>query len=331
MTAPVHPAKKHPPGPPDGAWDARDPLGETLHTLRMSGVVYAHSQLSAPWGVDLPPMPDCLLFHVVTAGHCFLKVEGENAIEMRPGQFVLVPHGLGHAIFDHESSLREDFFNLPIERPSPRYERIHYGGGGAGTTLVCGAVRFKHPAARELVRLLPRILQVEAWSSPHADWMHATLRLMAAEAAAQQPGGETIVTRLADILVIQAIRTWLAEDPMARTGWLGALHDERIGRALVRIHRDPSYEWTVASMAEAASMSRSAFSARFSELVGESPAHYLTRWRMHLAGSWMREQRMSASACAGRLGYESLAAFHRAFKRVMGVPPGRWLRTQAEV
>ena len=203
---------------------------------------------------------------------------------------------------------------------------LEYGGGGEETRLICGAVRFEHPAARDLVEMLPALIHLKTWNTPHAEWMHSTLRLMAAEATSRQPGGKTIVTRLADILVVQAIRAWLVENASVQTGWLGALNDERIGGALLRIHREPTTDWTVASLAAACSMSRSAFSARFTELVGETAMQYVTRWRMHLAGSWMKEQDLTASECASNLGYNSEAAFNRAFKRVMGKTPGQWKR-----
>jgi AraC-like DNA-binding protein len=217
-----------------------------------------------------------------------------------------------------------NYFDLPIEHISPRYEMLTYGGGGNDTTLICGAVQIDHPAARDLVELLPSLIHIKTWNSPNAEWMHSSLRLMAAEANSRQPGGETVVTRLADILVIQAIRTWLVEHPESRRGWLGALSDDRIGPALLLIHREPSKNWTVASLAESVSMSRSAFSARFTALVGESAMQYVTRWRMHVAGAWLRDTEMTAAECGAKLGYNSEAAFSRAFKRFLGVPPGAW-------
>ena len=320
-----------PPGPPADAWTPADPFGEALHFLRMSGVVYARSELTAPWGVDLPPMPDCVLFHVVTSGELWLDSGDGEPTRVRPGEFVLIPHGEGHRISDDPESPAEDFFDLPIERISERYEFLRYGGGGAETKLICGAVRFHHPAARELVRLLPRLLRIEAVSSPHADWMQSTLRLMAAESAERRPGGETVVTRLADILVIQAIRTWIAQNPDAQTGWLGALHDEHIGPAILRMQRDPARAWTVASLASEVAMSRSAFAARFSELVGQTPMQYLTQWRMHVATSWLEEGDLTVMELADRLGYRSEAAFSRAFKRIVGVSPGSVRRRSEEV
>ncbi len=154
------------------------------------------------------------------------------------------------------------------------------------------------------------------------EWIQSTLRLMAAEASELRPGGETIITRLADILVIQAIRSWMSEDPVAQTGWLGALQDKEIGRAILLIQRNPAQAWTVASLANEVAMSRSAFAARFKELVGESPMQYIARWKMNLALTWLKEEDITLSKLADRLGYQSEAAFSRAFKRFIGVSPG---------
>ena len=137
--------------------------------------------------------------------------------------------------------------------------------------------------AQRLVTLLPSVITVDAWSSPELESIQSTLRLMAVEAQDMRPGGEAVVTRLADILVIQAIRSWMAKDPAAQTGWLGALQDRQIGRALALVHRDPSHPWTVESLASEVAMSRSAFAARFTSLVGEPAMHYVARWRMNVA------------------------------------------------
>jgi AraC-like DNA-binding protein len=135
-------------------------------------------------------------------------------------------------------------------------------------------------------------------------------------------GGEAVITRLADILVIHAIRFWIANDPLAQTGWLGALQDPKIGKAISKIHRNPGRAWTLDLLAREASMSRSAFAARFTELVGEPVMHYLTRWRMHSAHARLQEGNATVSEVALTLGYESEAAFNRAFKRHLGISPG---------
>ena len=152
--------------------------------------------------------------------------------------------------------------------------------------------------------------------------MQSTLRLIAAEAMELRPGGETVITRLADILVIQSIRFWIQEDSTTQRGWLGALQDTQTGPAIMLSHRNPDYPWTVASLASEAAMSRSAFAARFTALVGEPAMHYLARWRMHLALTWLNEDRVTLAELASGLGYQSEAAFSRAFKRFNGISPG---------
>jgi AraC-like DNA-binding protein len=306
-----------------------DPLGEALHFLRMSGTFYCRSELTAPWGLTLPERPGCLSFHVVTFGRALLEVEGEEPHALEPGDLALVPHGRGHRLVGEPGAAAAPIGELRHEHVSDRYAILRHGGGGAPTTIVCGAVRFDHPAAHHLVALLPRVIHVRASALQHTEWLQSTLALMAAEARELRPGGETVITRLADILVIQAIRSWIEQDPAAQTGWLGALQDRQIGRAVALIHREPTRAWTVSTLAAEAAMSRSAFAARFTQLVGEPAMHYVARWRMHVAVTWMRDEGVGVSEMAGRLGYRSEAAFSRAFKRFIGVPPGAARRGRA--
>ncbi len=303
-------------------WKPVDPLGEALHFLRMTGVFYCRSEFTAPWGLALPPFPSSMMFHVVTAGQCWLEVDGAERCQLRPGDLALVPHGAGHRLVSDEDAHPEQLFDLPRELISDRYEVLRHGGGGDAATVICGVVRFDHPAAEQLLRLLPRRIKVDAWSSPETEWIQSTLRFIAAEARELRAGGETVITRLADILVIQSIRSWLAQDPAAQTGWLGALRNREIGRAIALIHRSPTEMWTVESLAREVGLSRSAFSARFTELVGEPAMRYATRWKINTAILWLRENDAPIATLASRLGYDSEAAFNRAFKRVAGKTPG---------
>jgi AraC-like DNA-binding protein len=306
------------PGPPLGP---SDPLGEALHLLGLSGSYYGHTELTEPWGLELPPMDECLWFHVLTSGHGTLEV-GDDLVEMRPGDVTLVPHGAGHWLRSDAAAPTPSVFDLDMERVGDRYEILRHGGGGRPAVMVCCAVRFAHPAARNLAAALPAVIHVPAAASPDAETIQSTVRLMAAEASAMRPGGETVVTRLADILVVQTIRSWIERDPAARTGWLGALRDPLIGRAIARIHADPARDWTVASLAAEVAMSRSAFAARFTRLVGEPAMGYVARWRMNVAIDALRDEGATVAQLADRLGYRSEAAFSRAFKRVVGIPPG---------
>jgi AraC-like DNA-binding protein len=311
-------------------WAPTDPLGEALHYLRMNGAFYCRSELTAPWGLTLMPMPGYMWFHVPTMGRALLEAHGAEPTLVRAGDLALVSHGEGHELLSEPGADAPGILDLDREYVSDRYEILRHGGGGAPTTLICGAVRFDHPAARNLVEILPPTIHVEAAASPELEWMQSTIRLMAAEAKELRPGSEAVITRLADILVVQAIRSWIENDPAAQNGWLGALHDKQLGRAIALIHREPERQWTVASLARELAMSRSAFAARFTELVGEPVMQYLARWRMQLAVNALREDGPTVAQLARQLGYGSEAAFARAFKRVIGVSPGA-VRAGADV
>jgi AraC-like DNA-binding protein len=294
---------------------AGDPLAVALQPLRMTGAFYCSSELTEPWGMTLPPLPGYAWFHVLSEGRCELEAEAAGTT-LRRGDLALVPHGTGHVLRSAPGVAAPDILDLDREQISDRYELLRAGGGGERARLICGAVRFDHPAAQNLVELLPGIVRVD-----DAAPMQATLALIAAETSEPRPGGEAVVTRLADILVIQAIRAWIETDPEARAGWLGALRDERIGRALNLIHAEPERDWTVAALARDVAMSRSAFAARFTELVGVPVLRYLTEWRMRLAQGRLEEDGVTVATVAAELGYGSEAAFARAFKRVTGTAP----------
>jgi AraC-like DNA-binding protein len=299
-----------------------DPLGETLHLLKLTGILYSRAELTAPWGADMPAFEGCMMFHIVTAGNCWLEVKGEEPRLLRPGSLALVPHGNGHVIRSGPNEPSVPLFDIPVEKISDQYEIMRFGGGGELTQMTCGVVRFDHVAGQQLVALLPEVLEIDSWAEVENSWLQSTLRFIAHEARALRPGGETVMTRLADILIIQAIRSWIDSAPETEQGWLAALRDPQIGRALLSIHREPGKDWTLESLAKEAGMSRSGFSARFTSTVGDAAMRYLTRWRLQLARVQLQETVAPIAMLADRFGYQSEAAFSRAFKREFGVPPG---------
>lgn len=300
----------------------QDRLGEVLHLLKLTGTLYCRAELSAPWGVELPPFDDCLMFHIVTSGHCWLTVEGEEPTLLQAGSLVLLPHGKGHSIVSDVEQPTTPLFDIPVEKVSERLELMHYGGGGATTQLTCGVARFDHAAGKELIKSLATVMHIHSWMEEEDNWLQSTLRFIAREARELKPGSETVITHLADILIIQAIRAWIDSAPTGESGWITALRDKQIGRALALIHRHPENDWTVDGLAREIGMSRSGFSARFSALMGESAMRYVTRWRMQLARLQLKESSEPLVAVAERLGYQSEAAFSRAFKREFGISPG---------
>jgi AraC-like DNA-binding protein len=299
-----------------------DPLGETLHLLRLTGTLYCRSELTAPWGVDLPPLEGCMMLHVITVGGCWLEVRQDEPRWLPQGSVALVPHGVGHVLRSDSDAPSAPLFDIPVEQVSERYEVMRHGGGGDFTHAICVVVRFDHVAAEQLVALLPNVIQLNPWKDDGSAWLQDSLRFISREAAELRPGGETVITRLADILVIQMIRAWIDTAPEGQQGWLAALRDPQIGRALAAIHRTPEHAWSVAELAQDVGMSRSAFSARFTQLVGDSVMRYLTRWRLQLARTYLRETSDPLARIAERIGYESQAAFCRAFKRMFAAPPG---------
>jgi AraC-like DNA-binding protein len=251
-----------------------------------------------------------------------VEIDGTPHSLIQPGALTLVPHGRGHVVASAPGLEASKLFDIPREPLSERYEMLRLGGDGERTTMICGVFQFDDPAAQRLITLLPEVITVGTWATPQAEWIESTLRMITAEAMEMYPGGETVITRLADILVVHALRYWITHAGSRQTGWLGALHDRQIGPVISKVHRRPTQRWTLESLAAEASTSRSAFAARFTELVGESAMHYVTRWQMNSARSRLAESDLTVAEVAHSFGYESEAAFNRAFRRHLGISPG---------
>ncbi|MBG6177248.1 AraC-like DNA-binding protein [Labrenzia sp. EL_208] len=299
-----------------------DPLGDVFHLLRLTGTFYCAPELREPWGIDVPDLAERMVLVAVTEGACVLFLEDETEIELRPGQLILLPHGRPVKLKSSRDVTATPLFDIPAKRHSPNYETMIFGGSGRLTRMICGVLRVDHAVAKRLIDLLPSKIFLDTFDQGASTWLHSTLRYLAEEAGDPRPGGEVVLTRLADILVVQAIRSWLEKSDGHEAGWIGALRHPKLGRALQAFHREPHITWTVARLARCAGMSRSAFSARFKEMTGEGAMQYVTRWRMQLAWTEFQDGEMSLGQVAAQLGYDSEAAFSRAFKRVTGHTPG---------
>lgn len=266
-------------------------------------------------------MPESLIFHIIIEGSAWITFRNGERYLLEAGDFALLPQGRGHSVVDAPETPTINLFD--VERPllSPRYELLEIDGGGSPTSLICGLGSVKDPAAQRMIGLLPKIIVMKS-GNPGNEWLRSSVQVMMQEARSLGPGGDAVITRVSDILVVQAIRHWLQTDPQAQTGWLGALKDAKVGRALALIHREPTQPWTVESLAEAVDVSRSGLAARFSDLVGQTPMTYLRQWRFEVARNWLRETDHSLAEIAEQLGYESEASFSRAFKKATGQTPG---------
>lgn len=301
----------------------QDILGETLYSLRFEGTLYSKSELTAPWGIDMPPMDGKMMFHILTKGECWLRVANHEAIHLTPGDIVLLPRGAGHQIACDQSVACQPFFDIPATQVSERFERIQYGGNGEETFLTCGVLSLDNLTARKLMSQLPPLIHIKSEDSELPASLQTLTKLMEKEAETLRAGGEAVLSNLADIIVIQVIRHWIEHAPEANQGWLGALKDPKIGKALALMHDQPETAWTLDRLAHQVGMSRSGFSARFTEVMGISAKQYLTEWRMGMARLRIMNSPVSLIELAEEFGYTSEAAFSRAYKRVFGVPPLR--------
>lgn len=297
-----------------------DPLNEVLQDLRLGQGYYCHSELRAPWGVDFPDQ-QWASFHFVAEGRACVLL-GEKLIPLEAGDFVLMPQGRAHGLASSAKATRVAFAALKLEQTAPNAAKLRAGGSGERSVFVCGGARFSGPAAPPLLAHLPELILVRKETRAEFDWLRPTLEAMAHEVGSARPGAAAVMTRLADILIIQAVRTWAASEPTADGGWLSALRDPQVGRSLALMHREPGKDWDIEGLARAVGMSRAVFAERFASLVGQPPKQYLTHWRMRLASQWLREEGLNLAQVADRLGYGSEAAFSRAFKKHHGESPG---------
>lgn len=272
-----------------------------------------------------------MFFHYISRGGCKVRLADNPAtVEARAGGLLLFAH-------DDTHLLGNDLQLAPLESesvpesfsPGTDLMELYHGGGGATTHFVCGYPACNRSVSRRLLDALPRFLRIPLGEGTAASAVRELLRMGVRESAGAQPGGATTLTRLSDLLFVEAMRAYIASLPPGRNGWLAGLRDAQVGRALALLHGEPRRIWTVDELAREVALSRSALAERFAALVGEPPMQYLTRWRLALAAQALRSGAEAITRVAERSGYEPEAAFSRAFKREFGMPPAAWRRAAA--
>src|SRR5450755_2141933 len=303
-----------------------DVLTDVLETVRVVAACYGRLEATAPWGIRVRASEDAK-FHVVLSGHARLLVDGtDEPIELSEGDIVALPHGHAHSLIDDPSIVAQPLEELLVCRARGDGSILRVGGGGKASTIVSGRFRFEDRRNNPLLSVLPSVITLRGEMGKSVRWLEPTLKFIACEAASGRPGSQTVIARLADVLFIQIVRGHLASLPANGSGWLSALADTQIGAALGHIHQNPEQDWTVQSLASKVAMSRSAFASRFMRLVGEPPLSYVTRWRMQKAAGMLREGKRTLAEVASQVGYDSEAAFSKAFKRAVGSAPGAYRR-----
>jgi len=311
-----------------------DPLSEVLLSIRLNGGVFLSAHFTAPWCIDVRITPDdcarfltkpaqVIAYHVVIEGRLLVGLEGEPMIEVRAGEIVLFPQNDPHTLANEPGIKPVRAGDLIQPSKDGNLQRISHGGGGAATRIFCGFLASEE-MYNPLMLTLPKALKIDVRRGGSREWIEASVRFAAGELAEGRLASSSVMARLSESLLTEAIRQYsstLAEEDM---GWLKGLRDPQVGRALALIHQRIGAPWSVESLAREVALSRSAFVERFTSLVGMPPIRYLTMWRLQTAKLNLRETGKSIAQLAHFVGYESGEAFSRAFKREYGLSPAQW-------
>lgn len=313
-----------------------DALSDVLRAVRLTGAVFFDVQASEPWVAETPrgeaivgaifPGADHLIsYHVITGGTCYGGLIGQPAIHLSAGDVIVFPHGDAHAM-SSAPGMRDAPDPSKFRRPGDGQLPFSISMGQAHTEpahLVCGFLACDARPFNPLLAALPPVIKV---SDRAGGAIAAFVHMALAESREPRPGGESVLGRLSELMFVDVIRRYLESLPADRTDWLSALREPFVGRALAALHRSPARDWTLESLAHEVGLSRSALAERFTAFVGQPPMQYLASWRMQLAANHLQSGTDSVAQIAERVGYESEAAFSRAFKKAAGVPPSQWRR-----
>ncbi|HEF4760757.1 TPA: AraC family transcriptional regulator [Pseudomonas putida] len=311
-----------------------DALSDVLRVIRLSGGVFLEAEFTAPWCISgrisaddckpyLAAPRQVIASHFVAAGSMQIRIEEGAALDVRAGELILLPRNDLHT-FGSDLGIAPMPVKEVIEPPEiGGISRIKYGGGGESTQILCGFLGSETPFS-PLLSSLPALLKLDLRATASGAWIESSFRFAVSEIAAGRVGSATVIAKLSELLFVEAVSQYVASLPTERRGWLAGLRDPHIGRALALLHARPTESWTAEALALEVGMSRSVFAERFTALVGQPPMQYLTLWRMHVAAQQLREGRGNVAQIGFAVGYESEAAFSRAFKRQFGTSPGTW-------
>lgn len=315
-----------------------DRFADIFRAMHLSGGIFLDAEFTAPWCVaakvgpedcrPFAPVPHSIIaFHYVSSGRMLLLVDEQLPIEVERGDIVVLPRNDEHRLASHPNlePVSAEFLIQP--GADGRLAHIEYGGGGALTQIVCGFLgsdRHDDP----VLNMLPTVLKLKVEEDALGEWIESSFRFAAREMSFGLTESPATLAKLAELLFMEAVRRYVNSLPGAESRWCDGARDPRIARALSLLHGQIQRRWTAEQLAREAGMSRSAFAERFTRIMGESPMRYLTRIRLHAASHRLKESNESIGRIALAVGYESEAAFHRAFKREFGVPPATWRKQQ---
>ena len=306
-----------------------DALSDILKTIRLHTSTYFCSHFNTHWGMDIDKR-ESGLFHVLMEGSCWLKAANQNEpVRINEGDIVAFPTGGAHWIGDNLESERlpgNEAVNRIVSGDNPFYKAADHPHSSIRNTLMCGAFEYDSSIRHPLIKGLPCFIHIKANDNIDIGWLKTLIQVLSSETRQPSPGSTIVSDRLTEILFIQLLRLYMINNKH-ENGYLHALADTRIGKVLNLIHNEQENLWTVNTLADQAALSRSAFTERFTRMVGESPKSYLMNWRMQRARRLLNESKLSMHAIAEKAGYASEAAFSKAFKQNFGISPGAYRRS----
>jgi AraC-like DNA-binding protein len=312
-----------------------DVLSEVLKVVKLQGALYYNGEFSSPWSFCAPHSRmvaphlapgagHVIIYHLLTEGKASARLLDGERVPLDAGDIVIFPHGHAHILENGPATESVDMEKELARIVSQGLKLSRLGGGGEVTRFVCGFMACEPRLSQVFLSGLPPLFKVSIRNDASGRWLENSIRFSVNEADASRAGGEAVLAKLSEVLFVETLRVYIAHIPPEQTGWLGGARDSEVGKTLALMHRNPAHPWTIATLAKEAGVSRSVLAERFRHYLNEPPMAYLTHWRLQLGAQKMTSTSHSVAQIAAEVGYESEAAFNRAFKREFEAPPARF-------
>ena len=314
-----------------------DVLSDVLKVVKLDGALFFHGEFSAPWcfrSSESAAIAACLslhaghliIFHFLTEGRAYAKLEDGTREELTAGDIVVFPHGDAHFLGNGPPAKPVDSFKTFGPNLTEGVKVARFGGGGELTRFVCGFLACEPRMSQVFLAGLPSILKVHVVNEPSGQWLENSIRFSVAQMSGSNDGTAVVLAKLSEVLFVETLRRYINALPPGQIGWLAGARDPFIGQALALLHKKPAHPWTVEDLARRVGLSRTRFADRFRHFLGEPPMAYLARWRVKLGAELLQSTEDSVAEVAANVGYGSEAAFNRAFKRELDCPPAQFRR-----
>jgi AraC-like DNA-binding protein len=312
-----------------------DVLSEVLKVVKLQGAMFYNGEFSAPWSLRSPPShtiapylapgaEHVIIYHLLTVGRASARLEDGERVALGAGEIVIFPHGDPHIIENGSPTKTMDMSQQLAQILCQGLKLSRLGGGGEVTRFVCGYMACEPRLSQVFLSGLPPLFKVRIRDDASGRWLENSIRFSVNQADTPRAGGEAMLAKLSEVLFVETLRGYIANLPPEQTGWLAGARDSEVGKTLALMHRNPAHPWTLAALANDVGVSRSVLAERFRYYLNEPPMAYLTRWRLQLGRQMLSSTSYSVAQIAAEVGYESEAAFNRAFKREFTVPPARF-------